>query len=77
MFTQIVYFQGFTTAFIVTNIEPFREVSLDSTKFPDYGEFRSFALGGMLAVIVALPDSSLMLGLLRVRYCSSYLLIIP
>ena len=40
---------------------------MDSTQFPDYGEFRSFALGGMLAVIVALPDSSLMLSLLKVR----------
>ena len=39
---------------------------MDSTQFPDYGEFRSFALGGMLAVIVALPDSSLMLSLLKV-----------
>ena len=52
--------------FIVTSIEPFREIALDSTDFPDYGEFRSFALGGILAIIVSLPDSSLMLGLLKV-----------
>ena len=61
-----IHFKCFTTTFIVTNIEPFREIALDSTDFPDYGEFRSFALGGILAIIVSLPDSSLMLGLLKV-----------
>ena len=55
-----------TTTFITGTIEPFREIAIDSTNFPDFGEFRSFALGGMLAIIVALPDSSLMLGLLKV-----------
>ena len=42
------------TVFIVTTVEPFHEIALDSTDFPDYGEFRSFAMGGMLAVIITI-----------------------
>ena len=53
------------TAFIVTTIQPFGEIALDSTRFPNYGEFRSFAMGGMLAVIITVADTSLILGLLR------------
>ena len=53
------------TVFIVTSIEPFREIALDSTDFPDYGEFRSFAMGGMLGVIITIADSSLILRLLK------------
>jgi len=53
------------TAFIVTTIQPFGEIALDSTRFPNYGEFRSFAMGGMLAVIITVADTSLILGLLK------------
>ena len=53
------------TVFVVGSIEPFTEIAMDSTDYPDYGEFRSFAMAGLLAVIVGLSDSSLILGLLK------------
>ena len=38
---------------------------MDSTGFPAYGEFRSFAFGGMLAVIICCTDSTHVLNLLN------------
>ena len=52
------------TAFIVTSIQPFTEISKDSTGFPAFGEFRSMAFAGMLATLLCTMDSSHILSLL-------------
>lgn len=57
------------TSLITSSIQPFYEISKDSTGFPAYGEFRSFAFGGILAVLICCVDSSHVLSLLNETGC--------
>lgn len=53
------------TSFVTTTIEPFHEISTDSSGFPAYGEFRSFAFGGLLSIIICCTDATQLLSLLN------------
>ena len=53
------------TVFITNVMEPFHEIAVDSTGFPAFGEFRSFAFGGMLALVVCCTDAGHVLNLLN------------
>lgn len=53
------------TVIITFLINPFYEIARDSTGFPAYGEFRSFAFSGMLAVTLVNVDSRFILNLLN------------
>jgi hypothetical protein len=53
------------TLLITIFINPFSEIAQDSTGFPAYGEFKSFAFSGLLAVIIVNVDSKFVLNLLN------------